>query len=431
MKVNVAVVGFGTIGAGVVQLVHAHAELLAERTGVEVVVSRIVDLDLERDRGVPLDGVTLSKRFEDVLTDPAVDIVLELVGGTGVAREIVRRALEAGKHVVTANKALLHAHGEELFELARRVERGLRFEASVAGGIPIIRVIGEALASDRIDALYGIVNGTTNFILTRMIEERWSFADALAKAQELGFAEADPTLDVNGSDAAHKLTILARLAFNAAVDREKVFRRGIDGLALIDVLHAKQLGYVVKLLAVAKLRDGAVTLRVAPTLVPARCALANVRNEYNAVMLRSFALGDSLFVGKGAGALPTATAVVSDVCDLARAMARKQEFSGNAFAAFNSYPTASHLEAVSRFYLRLTTAEAPGILARVTKALGDSGISISAIDQQEAHDDGRVPIVVLTHAAKESALAAALAEIEAMPFVFEPPVVLYVEDLPM
>ncbi len=429
MKVKVAVIGFGTIGAGVVRLLGEHSELLRQRTGVEVSVGRIVDLDITTDRGVDTRGALLSKDYRDALGDPSIEIVIELIGGTGIARQVVSDALRAGKHVVTANKALLSAHGEELFRLAAETQRELRFEASVGGGIPIIRTIAESLASDRIHTIYGIVNGTTNFILTRMIEEQWTFEAALQRAQELGFAEADPTLDINGSDAKHKLSILASLAFNSTVDLSQAYMEGIDKLDLQDVLYSTELGYVIKLLAIAKLRDGEMTLRVHPTLVPKKCALASVSNEFNAVMLRSDYLGDSLYVGRGAGANPTATAVVGDICDLAAAMVRQQQVFASAFGTFNHYPTRSHLESTSRFYLRLSTEERPGILAVITRILGEHSISISAIIQKEASEDAPIPIVILTRSATEKNLRAATAEIEKLPFVHGTPVVLHVEDI--
>ncbi len=429
MKVKVGLVGFGVVGTGVVELLLKQAELLKKRSGVEVSLERIADLDVTRDRGVDIGRAKLTADYRDVIGDPDIDIVIELVGGTTVARRVVVDALEGGKHVVTANKALLSAHGHELFTLAQRHERELRHEASVGGGIPIIRVITESLSSDQITRIYGIVNGTTNFILTRMIDEQWSFSDALARAQELGFAEADPTLDVNGSDAAHKIAILASVAFNSVVETSRVHTAGIESLELTDVLYAKELGYVTKLLAVAKLEEGEIMLRVAPTLVPQRCALANVSNEFNAVMLESQYLGASLYVGKGAGPHPTATAVVSDIVDLSKAMLGKREFNASPYAAFNDYRTGSHLDAESRFYLRLSTEERAGIMGVITKTLGDHGISISALVQKEAAQEERIPIVLLTRKARERNLREAVEEIAAFDFVHADPVVLHVENI--
>ncbi len=432
MKVNVGLVGFGVIGGGVVSLLQRHTEVLKLRSGVEINLKRIADVDLDRDRGVAVDRSLLTRDFHDVLNDPTIDIVLELVGGTRIAKDVVVGALEAGKHVVTANKALLHAFKEELFQRAVSKKRELRYEASVAGGIPIIKVITESLAGDQIHAMYGIVNGTTNFILTKMIQEQWAFDDALATAQKLGFAEADPTLDVNGGDATHKLDILATTAFNAQVDGQHIYTEGIENLDLQDVLFAKELGYVVKLLAIGKQADDYMSLRVHPTLIPETCSLASVSNEFNAIMLRSEFLGDSLYVGRGAGAHPTASAVVSDLCDLALSIAGNQEFNPHRYSPFNSYTTRSHLEERSRFYLRLATIERPGILAVITKILGDHDISISAIIQKEhptAADGQTIPIVILTRAALEGNVREAVAEINALDVTRGDTVVLHVEDI--
>jgi homoserine dehydrogenase len=429
MKIKAGIVGFGTIGTGVVRLLQEHSALLQPRTGVEISVERIADIDITTDRGVATGAARLSKDFHDIISDDEIDIVVELVGGTTVARDVVKQALARGKHVVTANKALLHEHGEELFRLATEARRELRYEASVAGGIPIIRAITESLASDRIHTIYGIVNGTTNFILTRMIEEAWSFSDALAKAQQLGFAEADPTLDIDGSDAKHKISILASVAFNARVETAQIYTEGIQQLDTRDVLYAKELGYVVKLLGIAKQSGDAMSLRVHPTLIPSKCNLASVSNEFNAIMLHSQYLGDSLYVGRGAGAHPTATAVVADITDLAMTILGNAEFNPNRYAPFNSYRTLSHLEAESRFYLRTATSERPGILAVITKILGDHDISISAIIQKEAPPDKPIPIVILTRLAREADVRQAVEEINRREFVKTDTVILHIEDI--
>jgi homoserine dehydrogenase len=410
--------------------------MLCQRSGVEIVIGRIVDVDITRPRDVSVDAALLSTNYKDIIGDPAIDIVIELVGGTTIAFDVVSSALSAGKHVVTANKALLYHRGPELFQIAKDHKRELRFEASVAGGIPIIKAITESLASDKINTIYGIVNGTTNFILTRMIEDSWSFAQALKRAQELGFAEADPTLDVNGSDAQHKLHILASVAFDTMPPKDSVNREGIDQLDLVDVLYAKELGYVIKLLACAKYRDGALSLRVAPTLIPNKCSLASVKNEFNAVMLDSDYLGQSLFVGRGAGARPTATAVVGDIVDLAGGMLQNREFSASRYTAFNDCPVLPPGEGKSRYYLRLATIERAGILAQITKILGDEDISISAIVQKEVVKDGTteggevtIPIVILTRTAKQENLMRAVAAINEQPFTKSNTVVLHVEDI--
>ena len=429
MKVNVGLVGFGVIGSGVVSLLQQYSALVKQRSGVQIELQRVVDVDIDRPRDVLVERKLLLTDYRNVVNDPHVNIVIELVGGTGVAFDIVSQALSAGKHVVTANKALLCARGPELFALATAKQRELRFEASVAGGIPIIKAITESLASDRILSVYGIVNGTTNFILTRMIEEAWTFEAALKRAQELGFAEADPTLDVNGGDAEHKLHILSTVAFNTIPAKGAIFREGIESIQLRDVLYAKELGYVIKLLAIGKLENGSVSLRVHPTLIPSRCSLASVKNEFNAVMLNSEFLGQSLFVGRGAGARPTATAVVADIVDVATGMLQNKEFNASRYSTENHYTTLSAGDIRSRFYLRLATEERAGILAKVTKILSDEDISISAITQEEGIVDKPIPIVILTRLAREENVRRAVTAIDQMSFTREPTVVLHVEDI--
>lgn len=428
MKVSVGLIGFGVIGSGVVSLLKQHSHILENRSGVQITLGRVVDIDLTRVQSTPLDATTVvSTNYEDVLNDPSIDIVIELVGGTTVAYQIVSRALRAGKHVVTANKALLSHRGAELYAIAKESQRELRFEASVAGGIPIIKGITESLVSDQISTIYGIVNGTTNFILTRMIEDEWSFDEALKRAQALGFAEADPTLDVNGSDAQHKLSILASVAFDTHPPENSVYREGIDTLSLTDVLYAKRLGYVVKLLAIAKQEQGTLSLRVHPTLIPEKCSLASVKNEFNAVMLESAYLGQSLFVGRGAGARPTATAVVGDILDIARGMLQGRTFSPNRYTTFGTCSVLPANDIRSRYYLRLATIERAGILAQVTRILGDEDISISAINQQEGEEP--IPIVILTRTAREENLRRAVASIDQQPFTRGKTVILHVEDI--
>jgi homoserine dehydrogenase len=395
-------------------LLQHYSSLLLQRSGVQIELQRVVDVDIDRPRDVSVERKLLLTDYKNVVNDPHIDIVIELVGGTNVAFDIVSQALTAGKHVVTANKALLCARGPELFSLAMEKQRELRFEASVAGGIPIIKAITESLAADRIVTLYGIVNGTTNFILTRMIEESWSFESALKRAQELGFAEADPTLDVNGGDAQHKLHILSTVAFDTIPPQGSILR---------------ELGYVIKLLAIGKLESGLVSLRVHPTLIPSRCSLASVKNEFNAVMLESEFLGQSLFVGRGAGARPTATAVVADIVDIATGMLQNKEFNARRYSTVSQYPILAAGDIRSRYYLRLATEERAGILAKVTKILSDEDISISAITQEEGTIDRPIPIVILTRLAREENVRRAVAAIDQMSFTREPTVVLHVEDI--
>ncbi len=427
MKIQVGLIGLGVVGTGVVALLERNARLLQQRSGVEIVLRRVVDVDWQRARDITIEESKRSTDYREILSDPAIDIVVELVGGTTTAFDIQSQALAAKKHVVTANKALLCHRGHDLFQQALAHQRELRFEASVAGGIPIIKVIQESLVGDRVRTIYGIVNGTTNFILTRMIEDEWSFGDALRKAQQLGFAEADPTLDVNGSDAEHKLHVLANVAFGAMPSHESSYREGIEHVELMDVLYAKQLGYVIKLLAIAQLDNGAMSLRVHPTLVPEKCSLASVKNEYNAVLIESEFLGHALFVGRGAGSLPTATAVVGDIIDLAQGIQQGRSFSASRYMPSTNYTTLGSGDIRSRFYLRLATIERAGILAKITKLLGDEDISISAIQQKEG--DEPIPIVILTRAAREENVRRAVAAIDKQDFTRGKTVVLHIEDI--
>lgn len=429
MRVEVGIIGFGVIGTGVVHLLQQHSEMLRMRTGIEIIIKKIVDIDIERDRGVAVEKSILSTNIDDVLTDDEIEVVIELVGGTTIAYDIVERAITNGKHVVTANKALLYEHGETLFRLAVEHKREIRYEASVCGGIPIIKVLTESLAGDKVSAIYGIVNGTTNYILTKMICEHWQFSDALKKAQELGFAEADPTLDINGGDATHKLAILANVAFNATVDKRNVYSEGIEHIELKDVLYAQELGYVVKLLAIAKQKNGAMELRVHPTLIPTTSNLANVSNEFNAVMLESDFLGVSHYVGKGAGSHPTASAVVGDIVDLMMLLKGKHEYNPKRYLPFNTYRTMRYTEFTSRYYLRVTTVEEVGILADITKVLADNNISISAVIQKEVTTERPVPIIILTHEAREEDMRAAIKEIDSRDITKEKTVVMRLEDL--
>ncbi|MEK6797290.1 MAG: homoserine dehydrogenase [Spirochaetota bacterium] len=429
MEINAGLIGFGTIGTGVLRLLAQYRDMLERRSSISIRVSRIADIDTTRDRGVSLDGITLTADYADIIADKSIDVVIELIGGTTIAYEVVKKALAAKKHVVTANKALLYAYGEELFALAAKNKRELRFEASVAGGIPIIRVVTEGLVGDRITTLYGIVNGTTNFILTKMLDERWDFAAAVKEAQKLGFAEADPTLDINGNDATHKLGILASVAFNASVDRRNIYTDGIENINIKDMLYADELGYTIKLLAIAKQHTNAMELRVHPTLIPKRCNLASVANEYNAIRLESEFLGISHYIGRGAGANPTATAVVSDLTDLALSVVQKREFNASRYTPFNQLRTIRYTDFESRFYLRINTFERPGILATITKVLGDHNISISSVVQKEVHEDQSIPIVFLTHRAKEKDLRDAITVIDGLDIIREKTIVFHVEDI--
>ncbi len=412
-KISVALVGFGTIGAGVVQILQDEAEMIQKRTGVEVDLKYVVDKDLKTKRKIKIEKASFIDDYKTVLKDPEVDVVVELVGGTTFAYQLVEESLKAGKNVVTANKALLAERGAPLFKMALENEKVIGFEASVAGGIPIIRTVNDALSGDYIKAIYGIVNGTTNYILTKMLEEKWDFSTALKKAQELGFAEADPTLDVEGFDAAHKIAILAALAFNTTLHYDRVYVEGISNISNQDVKTAGQLGYVIKLLAIARIdANDQIELRVHPTLVHKDNQLAAVRNEFNAVLIDSEYLGSSLYYGRGAGSLPTASAVVADILDQARHLDAPEET--NKFILFNDFKVKDMGDVESRYYIRFNVKDHIGVLTTISGIFADFNISISSVVQKERQKNRFVPLILTTHLALEKDIIRALDKIEGL-----------------
>ncbi|OHD55985.1 MAG: hypothetical protein A2Y33_11030 [Spirochaetes bacterium GWF1_51_8] len=415
-KVGVAIVGFGVIGTGVVEILQKNRELIRNRTGVEIDLKTIVDIDIMTPRRVkPSPDVHFTTDYKEVIADPEVDIVVELVGGTGFALNLVEESLRAGKNVVTANKALLAEKSEAVFGLRNKVGKVIGFEASVAGGIPIIRTVTNALAADNIKAICGIVNGTTNYILTKMSEENWDFQTALKKAQELGFAEADPTLDIGGFDAAHKIAILGALAFNCPIPYDKVYVEGIDKVNLCDIKYAGEMGYVLKLLGIARIDDSdQVEFRVHPTLLPNKHQLAAVRNEFNAVLIDSRYLGTSLYYGRGAGSLPTATAVLADIISVGRSLDNPER--SVKYNSFNNYAIKPMGEIESRYYLRFNVADQVGVLSKISGIFAEYNISISSVVQHEMKIENNVPLILTTHLAKEKNITSALDRIEKLDF---------------
>ena len=415
-QIGVGLLGFGTVGAGVVQGLTENRELIAARLGVDVVLRRIGDLDITTDRGVKVDPAILTRDAREVIADPSVDIVVELIGGSGIARTLMMEALNAGKSVVTANKKLLAEYGDEIFSLAEAKGVDIGFGASVGGGIPVIRVAREALVGNRIRRALGILNGTCNYILTRMENEGLPFDQVLAEAQKLGYAEANPALDIDGHDTAHKATILASLAYGFHVPLADVPVEGIRGLDGMDVRFARELGYRIKLLAVvAGGDDGDIEVRVHPALIPLDHMLASVSGVFNAVMFTGDLSGDTLHYGRGAGRAPTASTVVSDIADVARGLAAGKARLRRGIPLSGKPRRVRPLaETESRCYLRLSVKDVPGSLGKITSILGSRGVSISAVIQKDApQSEGFVPVVVLTHAAKEASIDAALAEISA------------------
>ena len=417
--VKVGLLGLGTVGGGTVNVLRRNAEEIARRAGRGIQITHASARDLKKKRICNTEGNTLTSEPLDVVNDPEVEIVVELIGGTELARDLVNRAIANGKHVVTANKALIARYGNEIFDAARKQGVMVAFEAAVAGGIPIIKAIREGLAGNRIEWLAGIVNGTGNFILTEMRDRGRNFADVLAEAQRLGYAEADPTFDVEGIDAAHKLTILAAIAFGIPLQFDKVYTEGITRITRADVGYAEQLGYRIKHLAIARRAAAGIELRVHPTLIPERRLIANVDGVMNAVVVMGDAVGPTLYYGAGAGAEPTASAVVADLVDVVRVLTSDPEnrvphlaFQPDALADLPILP----MEQVeTAYYLRLQAADRPGVLADVTRILADQDISIESILQKEPlAGESEVPIILLTHRTLEKNMNQAISRIEAL-----------------
>jgi homoserine dehydrogenase len=417
--VKVGVLGLGTVGGGAVNVLKRNAAEIARRAGREIIITRASAKDLSKARICDTQGIILSTDPMDIINDPEIEIVLELIGGAGIVKEWVLKALENGKHVVTANKSLIALHGNEIF--AKASEKGLivAFEAAVAGGIPIIKAIREGLSGNQIEWLAGIINGTGNFILTEMRDKGRDFYDVLAEAQALGYAEADPTFDVEGIDAGHKLTILASIAFGIPLQFDKVYTEGITQITRLDVEYAEQLGYRIKHLGIARKTTEGIELRVHPTLIPERRLIANVNGVMNAVLVKGDAVGATLYYGAGAGAEPTASAVVADVIDVVRALTSDPENRVPHLAfqadALDDIPVLSSESFKTAYYLRLNAEDKPGVLADVTRILADHNISIDAIIQKEPlRDETAIPIILLTQVTLEKEMNAAIAKIEAL-----------------
>ncbi len=414
-RIGVALVGFGTIGSGVVKILEDDSELIMKKAGVEINLKYVIDKDWQTPRSVEIKRARKISDYREALNDRDIDVIIELAGGTSFAYTLIEEALKAGKNVVTANKALLAERGLPLFKLARERNLSIGFEASVCGGVPIIRTVGDALVGDRVLSLYGIVNGTTNYILTRMFEENMSFAAALKQAQKLGFAEADPELDLNGFDAAHKIKILSELAFNTCINFEDVYVEGITNIQLEDIKVASELGYVLKLLAIAKLDpDKTVEVRVNPTLVQKGNQLSSVRNEFNAVLIESSYLGISMYYGRGAGSMPTASAVTADLVDIAKSI--REPASTLKYSCFNNYPLKSIGDIETRYYVRFNVPDKPGVLSKISGIFGVNNISIASVIQKERSKTDYVPVIMTTHMAFEKDMIRAVDEIEKLYF---------------
>lgn len=436
-ELRVGLLGLGTIGVGVARILIEQKELISRRLGKQVRLVAAADRDLDRDRGLDLSGVRLSSDANDIVTADDVDLVVELIGGYEPARTFAVTALEHGKHVVTANKALIAKHGEEMFPLAAAKGLQIGFEAAVGGGIPCLKALREGCAANAIESVYGILNGTCNFILTKMENEGADYADVLKEAQELGYAEADPTFDVEGVDTAHKLSILAAMAFGSKIKFDEVFTEGISKITAADIESAHEMGYRIKLLGIAKphMSGGevdAVEMRVHPTLVPLTSQIAQVSDSYNAVQISGDFVEHTMYFGRGAGERPTASAVVADIMDIASGfpdgIAHLAPPMGFVESSRREIPTMSIADAECEYYIRLMVKDQPGVIASVTSILADHRISLEALSQKERHASNNVPIVMMAHETTEGNLQAAMSRITGLKAVEEDVLILRKES---
>ena len=437
--IKVALLGIGTVGSGVFNVLRRNQAEISARVGRGIEIVLVADRNLAHAKSITGDDVEVIDDAFAAVSRPDIDVVVELIGGYTVAKELVLKAIENGKHVVTANKALLAVHGTEIFKAAQQKGVMVAFEAAVAGGIPIIKALREGLSANRIEWIAGIINGTTNFILSEMRDKGLDFADVLKEAQRLGYAEADPTFDIEGVDAAHKITLLSAIAFGTDVQFDKAYVEGITQLASVDIRYAEQLGYRIKLLGVTRRAADGIELRVHPTLIPAKRLIANVEGAMNAVVVNGDAVGTTLYYGKGAGSEPTASAVIADLVDVARLHTAEQEHRVP-HLAFQPNAMQTHLHllpmsaVVTSYYLRLRVADQAGVLAQITGILAAANISIDAIVQREADEVGgaetnQTDVIILTHDCTESAMTAAIAQMQALPTVYQPIVRIRKEEL--
>jgi homoserine dehydrogenase len=416
-EIKVGLIGFGTVGTGVAAILQKNSGLIEKRMGAKLVLKRIADIDLETDRGMKLKPGVLTRRAEEVIKDPEIDIVMELIGGIEPAKTFILKAIRNKKHVVTANKALLALHGDEIFREAHRFGVDVNFEASVGGGIPLIRSIKEGLVANRIHSIFGILNGTSNYILSKMTDEGRDFKEVLKEAQEKGYAEADPIYDIEGIDAAHKLAILVRLAFGTSLRFHEIFIGGISEITPLDIQFGREFGYRIKLLAIAKMEKGKIEARVHPTMIPEGHLLSTVEGVFNAIYIKGDAVGPALFYGQGAGQMPTGSAVVSDLVELGRnllvqAKGRRVPSLSYQEVAIEKNPFKKIEEVVMPYYMRFSALDRPGVLSKISGILGKNDISIVSVIQKGRRIKGSVPVVMMTHEAQEKNVRRALKEID-------------------
>jgi homoserine dehydrogenase len=434
--ISVGLIGFGTVGTGVAKIIEKNAELLYQRLGASIELKKIADLDIKRSRGVTLKKDVLTTSADEIVNNPSIDIVVELMGGIEPARRLILKAIENGKHVVTANKALLSAHGWEIFSAARRTGVDVAFEASVGGGIPIIRTMQEGFSSDRISGFLGILNGTSNYILSRMTDEGADFKTVLKDAQAQGYAEADPTFDVEGIDTAHKLYVLLSLAFGGKADPKRIYTEGISRIKPLDIEFARQLGYKIKLLAICRGYGSEVDARVHPSLIPETHMLAQVGGAFNAIFVQGQDVGPTMFYGRGAGMMPTGSAVVADIMSLARNIVKGVSDRVPLLPYGSKVPRAVRIKPMSdvhtRYYLRFSAVDKPGVLSAIAGVLGRNQISIHSVVQKGRDTSNTaVSIFMLTHEAKESDLQKAIRQLEKLSMLKGKTMVIrIVEDIP-
>ncbi|MFH1612290.1 MAG: homoserine dehydrogenase [bacterium] len=411
--VSLGLIGFGTIGSGVVKLLEQNKKIIEKRTGQEIILKKIVDKDISSSRGININKKLLSTKADDILLDPEIDIVIELIGGINPAKNYILKALEQGKSIVTANKALLSEHGLDIFKTAFLKKKEIGFEASVAGGIPIIKILQESLVGNKIETIWGILNGTCNYILTQMKEKEKSFKEALLEAQSQGFAEKNPYLDIEGIDTAHKISILSMIAFGTNIPFNKIYTEGISEITFNDLQNIDELGFSLKLLAIAKNYEEKLDIRVHPTLIPKTSALAKINGTFNGICIKGDAVGEMMFYGLGAGSLPTASAVISDIVNIS---SRK----GLISPLIEETSKIIDIQEIStKYYLRFITEDKPGVLSQIANILGQNNISISSVIQKEKHQKNKVPIIMMLYEAKEKNLRIALELIDKLPAIKE------------
>ncbi len=429
-EIQVGIIGFGTVGTGVVKILLEKEDVLQSLVGAPLKLKRIADLDLTRDRGIPIPDGLLVDKAEDIFNDPDISLVVELVGGLEPARSFILKALRKGKHVVTANKALLAHKGDEIFQKANDCKLDVGFEASVCGGIPVILALQQGLVANEIESILGIFNGTSNYILTRMTEEGLPYSEALKEAQQKGYAEADPTLDVEGMDTVHKLSILMHLAYGSPLNPEAIFVEGITRIGALDIAFAREFGYSIKLLAICRKEGDLLEARVHPTMIPKGHMLASVQGAYNALFIKGDSVGDVLLYGQGAGMMPTGSAVVSDLVNMGRNINKgiTQRIPRNQGIKGKGLALKPFSEVIGQYYFRFSALDRPGVLSTIAGILGTNQISVASVIQKGREAEGPVPIVMMTHEAKESAVRKAIEEIDRLPVITDRTVIVRVEN---